>query len=204
MIGPIRGARLVAEVKLQIVRAVADAKDQGMTIDRACRVILLDSRRLRRWVGGRDVNNLSQHDLGDRPPVAKVAPHALSAKEKAEIIKAADEPGLADERHRNLTHRLSRQNRVWCSESSTLRVLRAAGKVPRYQRRSRSKAAKARGQRRRAQSDLALRHHRHSHSGRPVSPDPGARQLLSQDRQPLLRPRENLILRPGRMGLASL
>jgi transposase InsO family protein len=142
LIGPIRATRLAAEVKLQIVRAVADAKHQGMTIDRACQVLMLDPRRLRRWVGGRDVDKLNQQDLCDQPPVARMIPHALAEQEKAEILRAGDELGLADERHRNLTHHLSRQNRVWCSESSTLRVLRAAGKVPRYQRRSRPRPAK--------------------------------------------------------------
>lgn len=76
-------------------------------------------------------------------PVARVTPHALTAAEKEENLKAAAEPELANERHRNLTHHLSCQERVWCSESSTLKVLRAAGKVPEYERRSRLRAAKA-------------------------------------------------------------
>jgi putative transposase len=137
--GPIRGARLTAEVKLQIVRAVAQANNQGMSIARACEVIMLEPRRLRRWIRGRDVGALTGEDLVDLPPVARRAPHALTFEERAEILKAADEPELAGERHRNLTHQLSRHARVWCSESSTLRVLRAAGKVPIYQRRSRPK-----------------------------------------------------------------
>lgn len=137
MIGPIRGVRLAAEIKLQIVRAVNDAKNQGVSTQRACETILLDPRRLRRWIGGRDAGQLSELDMIDLPPVAKVAPHALTDEETAEILKAADEPELAGERHRKLTHHLSRQNRVWCSESSTLRVLRNAAKVPLYQRRSR-------------------------------------------------------------------
>lgn len=139
MIGPIRGARLAAEVKLQIVRAVAEANRQGMTIGHACAVIMLEPRRLRPWIGGRDLSSLTADDLADLPSVARRAPHALTSEERVEILKAADEPELAAERHRSLTHHLSRQGRVWCSESSTLRVLRAAGKVLVYQRRSRPK-----------------------------------------------------------------
>ncbi len=50
LIGPIRGTRLAAEVKLQIVRAIHEAKAVGFPIDRASRVIMLEPRRLRRWV----------------------------------------------------------------------------------------------------------------------------------------------------------
>lgn len=45
MIGPIRGRRLPAEVKLAIVRALDAAKRAGMSMERACGVILLDPRR---------------------------------------------------------------------------------------------------------------------------------------------------------------
>lgn len=142
MTGPIRGVRLAAEVKLQIVRAVADATEQGLTTHEACEIIMLEARRLRRWIAGRPVDELKVEDLTDRPPVAKMSPHALTDDEKGVIIAAADEVELVNERHRNLTHHLSRQGRVWCSESSTLRVLRAAGKVPIYQRRSKPKRLK--------------------------------------------------------------
>ena len=170
MIGPIRSARLPAEIKLEIVRATDGAKAAGMSLERACAVILLDPRRLRRWVrrarisrgsdetlarnaalrGAEGVvsepagsaapskaSELTCADLADRPPVAHLARHRLSEQERAEILRAASEDALAHLRHRKLTHHLSRAQRVWCSESSVLRVLRAAGKVPVYHRRRR-------------------------------------------------------------------
>ena len=168
MIGPIRGRRLPTEIKLQIVRAADAAKAAGMSLQRACAVIMLDPRRLRRWVrrarispvpessplaktalggSGRDVSEpgpaqvdvsaLIEADLADQPPVARVAPHRLTEQERAEILAAAGEDALAHLRHRKLTHHLSRAERVWCSESSVLRVLREAGKVPVYHRRRR-------------------------------------------------------------------
>lgn len=139
MIGPISGKRLSAEIKLQIIRAVTAAKKAGVAIERSCETIMLDPRRLRRWISGRDVELLAIGDLADQPPVAKVCPHKLTDEEREEILKAADEQELAGERHRKLTHHLSRQGRVFCSESSTLRVLRLAGKVPVYHGRSRPK-----------------------------------------------------------------
>ena len=171
MTGPIRGRRLPAEVKLHIVRAIAGAKGAGFSLERACEVILLDPRRLRRWIARarnagtsgstspvrtaqegsqgrlfaaepsdrskRGLPALTEADLTDLPPVARRAPHRLLASERAEILAAADEDALAHLRHRKLTHHLSRGNRVFCSESSVLRVLREAGKVPVYTRRSR-------------------------------------------------------------------
>jgi transposase InsO family protein len=83
------------------------------------------------------VSKLTEIDLVDRPPVARVVAHRLTENERSEILRAADEDRLAHLRHRKLRHQLSREGRVFCSESSVLRVLRAAGKVPRYTRRSR-------------------------------------------------------------------
>ena len=163
MIGPIRGRRLHAEVKLQIVRAVDAAKRGGVSIDRACSVIQLDARRLRRWATPRDLrtpdtrrpvseapaapqrpvsgadrlSTLTEADLRDQPPVAKIAPHGLTDDERTEIVRASSEEAYAHLRHRKLTHQLSREGRVFCSESSVLRILRAEGRVPVYVRRAR-------------------------------------------------------------------
>lgn len=137
MIGPIRGKRLPAGIKRQIVGAIADAKRRGMTIARACEILMLDARRVRRWIGGRDPEVLDADDLVDTPPVAKVRPHKLADAERKEIVTAARDEKLAHLRHRKLTHTLSRQERVFCSPSSTLRVLRAESLVPVYHHRSR-------------------------------------------------------------------
>ncbi len=146
-----------------MVRAVCAAKAAGFTIERACRVIMLDPRRLRRWMARariswvpestpsaktaprpsqgrlfeqegppRPVSRFAEADLTDRSSIARVSPHRLTEAERAEILRAADEDRLAHLRHRKLCHQLSREDRVYCSESSVLRVLRAAGKVPRY------------------------------------------------------------------------
>jgi putative transposase len=135
--GPIRGKRLPAEVKRWIVGAVTEAKTKGMPIARACEILMIDTRRVRRWIAGRDPNSLSEDDLRDTPPVAEVCPHKLTETERREIITAARDDKLAHLRHRKLTHTLSRQNRVFCAPSTTLRVLRAEGLMPVYHHRAR-------------------------------------------------------------------
>ena len=137
MTGPIRGTRLSAEVKRFIVRAVTDAKSNGRPIARSCAILMVDARRVRRWIKGRDPQALMESDLADVPPIAKVCPHALTKNERAAIVRAARTKRLADLRHRKLTHTLSRQDKVFCSPSTTLRVLRAESLVPVYHHRSR-------------------------------------------------------------------
>jgi len=128
--GPIRGTRLSAEVKRFIVRAVTDAKSNGMPIARSCAILMVDARRVRRWIKGRDPQALMESDLADVPPIAKVRPHALTKNERAAIVRAARTKRLADLRHRKLTHTLSRQDKVFCSPSTTLRVLRPPASEP--------------------------------------------------------------------------
>lgn len=149
MIGPIRGVWLAAEIKRRIMRAIHDARRGGFGIERACAVIQLDARRYRRWCKRREkaVGSRSpapafaapgaSGGLVDSPPVAKCRPHALTPAERAQILAAADEDALGHLRHRKLTHHLSREGKVFCSESSTLRVLRQAGKIPIYEQRRR-------------------------------------------------------------------
>lgn len=137
MTGRIAGDRVPAPVKLRIIAAVAAATRGGMTIERACEVLMLDPRRYRRWIRGRDPRTLDRPDVADVAPVARVRPHALLPEEREKIRKAAADPELAALRHRKLAHHLSRTGNVYCSESSVLRELRAAGLVPVYQRRSR-------------------------------------------------------------------
>jgi putative transposase len=105
-------------------------------------VILLSPRRLRRWAGGRDLGVLEADDLTDRPPVARTHPHALTPIEREQVKAAARELDKAHLRHRKLTHTLSRQARVFCSESSTLRILREDGLVPAYRRTRKPKRTK--------------------------------------------------------------
>lgn len=124
------------------MRAVDEARRDGFSIKRACEVILLSPRRLRRWAAGRDLGVLCEQDLTEAPPIARLHPHALTPAEREEVKTAAREEIKAHLHHRKLTHTLSREARVFCSESSTLRILRQEGLVPAYQRTPKPKRVK--------------------------------------------------------------
>lgn len=49
LVGPIRGRRLDAETKLALLGAIDDAKGGGMPTSRACEILQIDPRRVRRW-----------------------------------------------------------------------------------------------------------------------------------------------------------
>ena len=124
--GAIRGSRLPAETKLGVVCAVAEAKGAGATVAQACRVLKLNRTRLYRWVRGRGMEAIQVKELGDKPPMAKVVGNKITPAEREAILEMAQEEQWADLRHRKLAHMLGRVKEVFVSESTVLRVLRAA------------------------------------------------------------------------------
>jgi len=63
-------------------------------------------------------------DLVDRPPIAGVIRHRITEIERQAVLEMAQEE-WADLRHRKLAHMLGRLKKVFVSESTVLRVLRA-------------------------------------------------------------------------------
>ena len=126
MVGAIRVQRLSTETKLALVRAVVEAKRAGATVAQACRVLRLNRTRLYRWVRGEKMGEVRVEDLEDRPPVAQVVRHRITREEREAILQMAQQEEWADLRHRKLAHMLGRLKKVFISESTVLRVLRAA------------------------------------------------------------------------------
>jgi len=81
-------------------------------------------------------------DLADRPPVARVVGHRITEVERKAIVEMAKEEEHADLRHRKLPHMLGRLKKVFVSESTVLRVLRAEGLVAPLVARQRPKRQK--------------------------------------------------------------
>ena len=126
MVGAIRGQRLPAETKLGLVCAVVEAKRAGATVAQACRVLKLSRNRLYRWVRGNGMEAVEVMDLEDKPPVAQVVRHKITWAERKAVLELAQEEEWVDLRHRKLAHMLGRLREVFVSESTVLRVLRAA------------------------------------------------------------------------------
>jgi len=88
-------------------------------------------------------------ELADRPPVARVVGHKMTGAERKAIVEMAKEEEHADLRHRKLAHMLGRIKKVFVSESTVLRVLRAenlvAPPVPRQRPRKQKPEVKADG-----------------------------------------------------------
>ena len=124
--GAIRGSRLLAETKLGLVCAVAEAKGAGATVAQACRILKLNRTRLYRWVRGSGMEAVQVKEVEDKPPMAKVVGNKITPAEREAILEMAQEEQWADLRHRKLAHMLGRLKEVFVSESTVLRVLRAA------------------------------------------------------------------------------
>lgn len=117
-------ARLSADDKLALLELVDAALAAGWTRQRACDLLEVDVRRVRRWAALRAAGlDLADHPSGGQPV------HGLLAWEVEAILKLFEEWGEVDTSHRKLAHRGSYLKRVWVSPSSVLRVLAAYGKV---------------------------------------------------------------------------
>lgn len=141
--GAIRGQRLLAETKLGLVSAVVETKRVGATVAQACRVLRLKRTRLYRWVRGKNMDEVKVEDLEDQAPVPQVVRHRISPEERDAILEMAQQEEWADLRHRKLAHMLGRLKKVFVSESTVLRVLRAAKLVAPPLRRQRPRGQKA-------------------------------------------------------------
>lgn len=118
--GPVP-ARVDATVKAGLLELIDYATGGGWTVRRACEVIELHEDRAGRWRRRRDAG-LS---LDDATPGPDEPLHALLDWERDAIIELFDQWGQVDRSHRKLAHRGSRLGKVFVSESSVLRVLKA-------------------------------------------------------------------------------
>jgi putative transposase len=106
-----------------LLSLIDHAVGEGWTHQRACRVLLLDERRARRWAQRRRAGRLEDLAGGGHPV------HGLMPAEVAAILALYDAWGEVDGSHRKLAHRGSYVGEVWVSPASVRRVLAAHGRV---------------------------------------------------------------------------
>lgn len=115
------------EDRQNIVQAVEEAHIAGARLEAACELVGITARTLQRWKAGDGLV------AGDRRPTAErpMPSHALSAAEREEILRIANEPRFAALPPSRIVPMLADEGRYVASESSFSRVLRTHGQTTR-------------------------------------------------------------------------
>jgi transposase InsO family protein len=138
------------EDRQALAQDIHDAQRQGARLRPACTAVGIDERTLQRWKAQEGLV------VGDgRPEAVRPTPgHALSADERAEVLRVANEPRFADVPPARIVPMLADENTYLASESTFHRVLREHGqnrhrgraRAPRKQRPPTTHIATAPGQ----------------------------------------------------------
>lgn len=113
------------EDRQQMSEFIAQACGAGARLAKACELCGLSDRTLQRW---RSRAAGAAPGADQRPHANRPSPsHALSATERAELLRVANEPRFADLPPARIVPILADEGRYLASESSFARVLRQAG-----------------------------------------------------------------------------
>jgi len=124
------------EDRQDVAQDILKVHSAGARLRLACETAGIDVRTLQRWRAGRGLT------AGDGRPAARrpVPAHALSAAERAQVLRVANEPRFADVPPARIVPMLADEGVYVASESTFARVLRAHGQAA---HRGRAKAPKA-------------------------------------------------------------
>lgn len=111
---------MTAGDKAALLALLDDAQAAGYRLGRACRLLEIDERRVRRWRARR-----AGGQLADGRPGRAV--HGLLDEEVAAVLEIVDRWGEIDGSHRKLAHRGSYEHTVWVSPSSVRRIMAQHG-----------------------------------------------------------------------------
>ncbi|MDZ7698487.1 MAG: hypothetical protein U5R49_16690 [Deltaproteobacteria bacterium] len=121
--GEISGQWLEEQLKAEILVMVEQAKEQGVSITRACAPFMIGRRRVVRWRSraqdtGKGLKNLKP---GPTEPV-----HRLLPVERASVLQMAEKEEYADLSHRILAVTAWDQGLFFVSFFSVYRIMRSA------------------------------------------------------------------------------
>lgn len=135
MVGAISG-NVSAEAKLELVRAVAQARSEGMAVRKTCEMLDLPRVRYYQWLAGREPGDLTLVDFAPREAERRPSVQRITQVEREAIVAAAEDEAKVDLHHRKLAHTLGREEIAYVSESTVFRVLKEEGLIaPRQVRR---------------------------------------------------------------------
>jgi len=113
------------EERQSITAMIGQARHEGARLKAACEVGGIDARTLQRWE-----TNAGLRDGDARPRASRPVPaHALSAQEREQILRIANEPRFAALPPARIVPTLADEGVYIASESSFSRVLRAHGQT---------------------------------------------------------------------------
>ena len=113
------------EDRQTIAAMVEQARREGARLKAACEVGGIDARTLQRWEA-----NAGLRDGDARPRASRPAPaHALSAHEREQILRIANEPRFEALPPARIVPTLADEGVYIASESSFSRVMRAHGQT---------------------------------------------------------------------------
>jgi putative transposase len=105
-----------------MVEDIANAREQGARLESACEVVGICLRTYRRWMRDGEVK------ADGRPQAVRPLPaNRLSDEERAQMLQVCNEPRFASLPPSQIVPRLADEGRYLASESSSYRVLHAAG-----------------------------------------------------------------------------
>lgn len=120
--GEISGQRLEEQLKAEILVMVEQAKERGVSITRACALLMIARRRVVRWRRDRDRGK----GLGNLKPGPKEPVHRLLPVERESVWQMAAKEEYADLSHRILAVTAWDMGLFFVSFSSVYRIMRSA------------------------------------------------------------------------------
>lgn len=111
-------------MKKKIIADIAEAKDRGVTVERACEIIMLPRGRYYAWLAGRKPEDVTGPALEDGKSTPGCTPHKITPDESEAILSLAKDDAYADLSHRKLALTALDEGKVAASPSTFYREMR--------------------------------------------------------------------------------
>lgn len=111
-------------MKKKIITALAEARGAGITVERACEMIVLPRDRYYAWLAGRNTEDVTEDDLEDGSSAPGCTPNKITPREREAIVEIAKDDSYADLSHRKLSFTALDEGKVRASPSTFYREMK--------------------------------------------------------------------------------